>query len=78
MDVQKFGCDLVHGGMDLISLVVAATDAEKDPRCLMLAFSCFQLLRISYEKAGRLADLQVTILTLLSCCGVGCLLLEFW
>ena len=58
--VQKFGSELLNEGLSLIDLVVAATDAEKDPRCLMLAFMCFKLLGSTYPKAGQLSKLQVT------------------
>ena len=57
--VQKFGVSLLSEGQNLIGLVLAATDAEKDPRCLMLAFSCCKLLGTVYAAAGRQADLQV-------------------
>ena len=57
--VQKFGVSLLQQGLNLIDLVVAATDAEKDPRCLLLAFSCYKLLGTVYAAAGRHSDLQV-------------------
>ncbi|KAK9846079.1 hypothetical protein WJX84_004788 [Apatococcus fuscideae] len=56
--LEKFGTSLLKEGVNLIGMVIAATDAEKDPRCLMLAFSCFKLLGTVYAGAGCQSHLQ--------------------
>ena len=43
---------MVEGGVDMLEALVAASDGEMDPRCLMLVFSAVQELVKTYSELG--------------------------
>lgn len=46
---QTLGPQLVKLEVDILEGTIAAIDGEKDPRCLLLAFQCSQLVTNIYE-----------------------------